>query len=314
VTLNLCTPPAVNLAAGGSYMHPITPVGSDELGFAGGLQGSPVEIVKAKTQDAYAVAQAEWVIEGYIDTAEHVWESELAAKAGKWEVAPYFPEYTGYLGGAVKTTRFVATGVTHRKERPIFFSPLAHSIEGDNLLVPFRAASMYEYARRIVPPDFVADVHILDGQKALLGCVFQVAKTRRRYEGYQKTMLMNILTLPEAPQVGIVVDEDVNIYSAEDVIWALTTRVNPKTGILVGGGERHRQGNPMEELSAESGLQGYIGIDATIPFDHPVKSVFKQGHFNVDKIDLTKWLTPEQVKAAQARQSEYGRVLAERGS
>ncbi|MBI4296893.1 MAG: UbiD family decarboxylase [Chloroflexi bacterium] len=314
VTLNLCTPPAVNLAAGGSYMHPITPIGSDELGFAGGLQGSPVEIVRAKTQDAYAIAQAEWTIEGYIDTTQNIWESEKAAQAGKWEVAPYFPEYTGYLGGSVKTTKFVATGITHRQDRPIFYSPLAHSIEGDNLLVPFRAASIYEYARRIVPPDFVADVNVLDGQKALLGCVFQVAKTRRRYEGYQKTLLMNILTLPEAPQVGIAVDEDVNIYSAEDVIWAITTRVHPKTGIHVGGGERHRQGNPMEELSPESGLQGYIGIDATVPFDNPYKGVWKQGHFNVDKIDLRRWFTEEQIKWARSRQNEYGRVLAQRGS
>lgn len=314
VTLNICTPPAVNMASGGSYMHPIVPFGADELGFAGGLQGSPVEIVKAKTIDAYAVAQAEWVIEGYIDTSTHLWESEKAAEAGKWDVAPFFPEYTGYLGGAVKTTKFQVTGITHRKDRPIFYSPLAHSIEGDNLLRHFRSASIYEYARRIVPPDFVADVNILDGQKALLGVTFQVSKTRKRYEGYQKTMLMNILTLPEAPQVGIVVDEDVDIYSAEDVIWALTTRVNPATGILVGGGERHRQGNPMEELSEESGLQGFIGIDATIPFDHPIKNVFRQGKFPIDKIDLRKWFTPEQIAAARARQSEYGRVLAKRGS
>ena len=314
VTLNICTPPAVNLAAGGGYMHPVVPLGSDELGFAGGLQGFPVEIVKAKTIDAYAIAQAEWVIEGYIDTTQHIWESEKAEQAGRWDVAPFFPEYTGYLGGAVKTTKFVATAITHRQERPIFYSPLAHSIEGENLVRAFRAASLYEYARRIVPSEFVADVNILQGQKALLGATFQVSKTRRRYEGYQKTLLRNILTLPEAPQVGIAVDEDVNIYSAEDVIWALTTRVNPATGILVGGGERHRQGNPMEELSAESGLQGYIGIDATIPFDHPFKQTFAQGKFAVDTIDLRRWLTETEITAARARQSEYGRVLALRGS
>ena len=314
VTLNLCTPPAVLLAAGGSYIHPIVPFGSDELGFAGALQGSPVEIVKAKTIDAYSIAEAEWVIEGYIDTTTHLWESEKAAEAGKWEVAPYFPEYTGYLGGAVKTTKFEATAITHRKDRPIFYSVLAHSIEGDNLLRHFRAASMLEYAHRIIDPIFTEDINILAGQKALLGCVFQVNKARARFEGYQKTLLMNILTLPEAPQVGIVVDTDVDIYSAEDVIWALTTRVNPQTGIVVGGGERHRQGNPMEELSEQSGLQGFIGIDATIPYDHPVKAAFKQGKFPIDRIDLRNWFSEEQIKALRAKMSEYGRVLADRGS
>jgi len=314
VTLNLCTPPAVLLAAGGTYLHAMVPFGSDELGFAGGLQGDPVEIVKTKTVDAYAIAQAEWVVEGYIDTTQHVWESEKAAEAGKWEVAPFFPEYTGYLGGAVKTTKFVVTAITHRKERPIFYSPLAHSLEGENLIRPFRAASMYEWARRITDPTFIADVNVLQGQKGLLGVVFQVSKTKPRFEGYQKTLLYNILTLPEAPQVGIAVDDDVDIYNADDVIWAITTRVNPSTGIITGGGERHRQGNPMEELSELSGLQGFYGIDATVPFNHPLKMVWKQGKYPVDKIDLHKWLTDEQIAAAQARQCEYGRLLAKRGS
>lgn len=313
-TLNICTPPAVNQAAGGTYIHSMVTSGSDELGFAGGLQGFPVEIVKAKTVDAYAVAQAEWVIEGYIDTSTNLWESERGAQAGKWDIAPFFPEYTGYLGGAVKTTKFVATAITHRRDRPIFYSPLAHSFEGENLMRPFRAAAIYEYARRVIDPDFIADVNILPGQKGLLGVTFQVNKTKPRYEGYQKTLLYNILTLPEAPQVGIVVDNDVDIYSADDVMWAITTRVNPATGVITGGGERHRQGNPMEELSPQSGLQGFLGIDATVPFDLPLKMAFRQGKYPIDKIDLRRWFTEEQIAAAKARQSEYGRVLAQRGS
>ena len=314
VTLNLCTPPAVNLAAAGTYIHPIVPFGSDELGFAGGLQGYPVDIVKARTVDAYAVAEAEWVIEGYIDTTKHLWESDKAAQAGKWDVAPFFPEYTGYLGGAVKTTRFEVTAITHRKERPIFFSPLAHSMEGENLMRPFRCAAMYEYARRIVPPEFVEDINVLQGQKGLLGMVIQVNKSRKRYDGYQKTLLYNLLTLPEAPQVGIAVDADVDIYNADDVIWALTTRVNPANGVITGVGDRHRQGNPMEELSESSGMQGFIGIDATIPYDLPMKGVFKQGKYPVDKIDLRKWFTEEEIRSARQRMSEYGHVLAKRGS
>ncbi|MBW1997607.1 MAG: UbiD family decarboxylase [Deltaproteobacteria bacterium] len=314
VTLNLCTPPAVLLAAGGTYLHAMIPFGSDELGFAGGLQGYPVEIVKAKTVDAYAIAQAEWVVEGYIETAPTHWESEKAAQAGKWEVAPFFPEYTGYLGGSVKTSGLRVTAITHREERPIFYSPLAHSFEGENLMRPFRAASMYEWARRITDPAFIADVNVLQGQKGLLGVVFQVSKSKPRFEGYQKTLLYNILTLPEAPQVGIAVDEDVDIYSAEDVIWAMTTRVNPETGIVRGWGDRHRQGNPMEDLSEVSGLQGFYGIDATVPFDHPLKMVFRQGKYPVDKIDLKKWFSDEEITAARNRQCEYAKVIAKRGS
>lgn len=316
VTLNLNTPPAVAMAAGAGYVAAITPIGSDELGFAGGLMGCPVEVVKAKTVDALAVAQAEWVVEGYLHAGENIWEGEKAAAAGKWDHAQFFPEYTGYLGGAVKTTKFEVTGITHRKDRPIFFSTLAHSLEGINLLRHFRAASYYEFCRRLVPEGFVNDINILQGQKALLGIVIQVKKTKKRHEGYQKNLLEAILTIPDGPQVGIVVDEDIDIYSAEDVIWALTTRVNPATGIFTTTGDRHRQGNPMEELVSSSGTQGVIGIDATVPADLPLKSSFRQGYFHVDMVNakLNKWFTEEQIKKAYAMMPEYGHVLAKRGS
>ena len=316
VTLNLCAPPAVLLAAGGAYMSPIAPFGIDELGFAGALQGSPVQIVRAKTVDAWAVAQAEWTVEGYLEAGNTIWESERAAQAGKWDVTPFFPEYTGYLGGTVKTTRLQVTAITHRKERPIFYSPLAHSIEGENLMRPFHAASIYELCRRIVPEDIVSDVNILQGQKGLLGVTIQVKKTRKRHEGYQRNLLETILTIPDGPQVGIVVDDDVDIYSAEDVIWALTTRVNPATGIFSVSGDRHRQGNPMEELVAFSGSQGSLGIDATVPFELPLKGSFKQGKYPIDVVGpkLEKWFSKDQIAKALAMMPEYGRVLAKRGS
>ena len=316
VTLNLNTPPAVAMAAAAGYVAAVTPPGTDELGFAGGLQGSPVEIVHAKTVDAWAVAQAEWVIEGYLHAGTNIWESKKAEEAGKWDHAVYFPEYTGYLGGAVKTTKFEVTGITHRKDRPIFYSTLAHSLEGINLLRHFRAASYLEFCRRITPEGLVTDINILQGQKALLGITIQVNKTRKRHEGYQKNLLETILTIPDGPQVGIVVDEDINIYSAEDVIWALTTRVNPATGIFTVSGDRHRQGNPMEELVAYSGSQGCIGIDATVPFDLPLKSSFRQGKFPIDEVrpKLTTWFTKEQIAKAKAMMPEYGHVLANRGS
>jgi 4-hydroxy-3-polyprenylbenzoate decarboxylase len=144
VTINIGTPPAVNLAAGAAFLHTLVPLGTDELGIAGGLQGSPVEIVKAKTVDTYAVAASEWVIEGYIDTAQRVWESEEAEKIGRYPAAPLFPEYTGYLGWASKAFKFQVTALTHRRD-PIFFTPLARSFEGDILQTPFREACFYDH-------------------------------------------------------------------------------------------------------------------------------------------------------------------------
>ncbi len=130
MTINICTPPAVAMVAATGFVHDLVPQGTDELGIAGGLQGSPVEICKAKTVDAYAIAQSEWVIEGYINPTERIWETEEAEKIGSHGVAPMFPEWPGYLGRAMKAFKFQATAITHRSDKPIFFTPLAQSFEG----------------------------------------------------------------------------------------------------------------------------------------------------------------------------------------
>ncbi len=62
VTLNIGASPACMMIAGAGFLHPLVPVGADELGFAGRLQDKPVEMVKCITQDAYALANSEWVL------------------------------------------------------------------------------------------------------------------------------------------------------------------------------------------------------------------------------------------------------------
>lgn len=313
ITINIGTPPAVTMVAGGGFLHAIVPYGSDELAIAGGLQGFPIDICKAKTVDAYCVANSEWTIEGMLDITKYTWESEAAANTGEWDRVPFFPEYTGYLGQCVKTLGIQVTAITHRKEKPIFYTPLAHSIEGNILCGAFRSAAMVELCDRMVP-GFCVDATVLDGQKGLLGAVIQVKKRKPRDEGYQQNLLRTLMGMPDAPQVIIAVDEDVDIYSAEDIIWALTTRVNPQTGVLTTGGERKRQGNPMEELVPDSGRQGAIGIDCTIPFLLDKKGSFRLGHYPVELIDLNKIFGEETAKKIKLMQSDYGKVQAKRAS
>lgn len=311
ITINIGTPPAVTMMAGGGSLHTVIPYGSDGLGIAGGLQGFPVHICKAKTVDAYSVAHSEWVIEGYLDLTKRVWENKAAEKGDKWRHTPFFPEHGGYMGGAVKTLLFQATAITHRKDNPLFYSPLAHSIESNNLCACFRSATIFELGERMMP-GFVVDAAVLDGQKGQLGALFQVKKKSRREEGYQQNILRAILSMPEGPQVVIVVDEDVKIHSAEDVIWALTTRINTAEGIMTTRGDLKRRGNPMEHLAEAHGRQGAIGIDATIPFDK--KWAFKVGKYPVDKIDLNKLFAEDEIKKMRMMQSEYGKIQAKRGT
>jgi hypothetical protein len=72
----------------------------------------------------------------------------------------------------------------------------------------------------------------------------------------------------------------------------------------------------MEELVDFSGSQGSLGIDATVPFELPLKGSFKQGKYPIDLVEpkLEKWFTKDQIAKAWAMMPEYGRVLAKRGS
>jgi len=71
VTVNIGIPPACTMMAGAGFTYVILPRGCDELGVAGALQGYPVELVKARTQDAWSIANAEYVIEGYLARARY---------------------------------------------------------------------------------------------------------------------------------------------------------------------------------------------------------------------------------------------------
>jgi len=311
VTVNICPSPAVMLVAGGGNVHSVIPLGTDELAIAGGLEGSPIEICKAKTIDAYSVAKAEWVIEGLI-TTETVWETEEAESLGKQDVAPFFPEWTGYLGKAWKTRKFQVTAITHRAH-PIFYDTLGHSYDSTYVCFPFTEACFYELADRLVP-GLVIDVNKSFALRSWGGLVYQVKKRRPRDEGYQRNILAHALSAAPGIRLVVAVDEDVDIYSADDVMWAIMSRTNPATDYFFGiGGQRGQAAQPMEEGTKieTGGFGGGVAIDATVPF--LTKSRFERAHFSTDTIDLTKWLTQAEIDAARARQSEYAKALAQRG-
>lgn len=312
LTINICTPPAVNIVAGGGNVHTVVPFGGDKLGIAGRLQGFPVDIVKAKTVDAYAIAQAEWVIEGYLEP-ESAWESEEAEKIGKAGEAPFFPEWPGYMGRSYRFRKFKATALTHRKEEPIFFTPLAHSYEGSFLITIFREACLFELAERCIP-GLVIDVNTLHGLKIQAGIVYQVKKRKPWDEGYQKNILTAALGATAGMRLVIAVDEDVDIYNADDVLWAITTRVNPDLDIIRGGkGGRGTIMQPMERMGgAGGGFEGGIGIDATVPFQ--AKSEFTRSHYPVERIDLRKWFSEKEIESVKAIQDEYAKLLARTGA
>jgi len=318
-TINMGTPPAATMVAGSGFMYTILPRGCDELGIAGAIQGFPLEMVKCKTIDAYSIAEAEYVLEGYLDTTKRVWESPLAEKDQKQGVHPFHPEWSGYMGKAYRTFQFNVTAITHRKDRPIYDPLIVHGYDDHNIGVICREACFYELAERI-SPGFCVDTHIPMCIPDWGGVIFQVKKRRVRDEGFPKNILAAALSCSLGARFAMVVDPDINIYSMDDLMWALATRVDAKEGItIVAPGGMGQTFQPAERSSAgarewtQSNIKfsGAIGIDATVPYQY--KEAFERASYPIDVVSLKDWFTDEQIEKARSFQEPYAKWFGESG-
>jgi UbiD family decarboxylase len=312
ITVNINPPLSVQMVAGAWNVRTIVSPGNDELGIAGAFQGSPVEIVKAKTVDTYAIANSEIVLEAYLEPhSENVWESDEAERLKQQTVVPFFPEWEGYLGRSWIVRKLQVTAVTHRKVKPTFHTAMARGFEyaGYDLL---REAGFIEMAERIAP-GIVVDAFVPISMQWGGGVIFQVRKSRPQDEGFQRNILVAALANAPGMRMAIAVDEDVDIYNNDDVMWAMETRVDPDKDILrLPRGMRGIAAQPMElRQRGVGGWEGGIAFDATKPFNEAWR--FERGRYPSDQVDLKKWLTEEQIAAVRAQQSEYARTCAKRG-
>ena len=312
ITVNINPPLAVQMVAGAWNVRTIVSPGDDELGIAGAFQGTPVEIVKAKTVDTYAIANSEIVLEAFLAPhSENVWESDEAERLKQQTVVPFFPEWEGYLGRSWIVRKLQVTAVTHRKVKPIFHTAMARGFEyaGYDLL---REAGFIEMADRIAP-GIVVDAFVPISLQWGGGVIFQVRKSRAQDEGFQRNILVAALANAPGMRMAIAVDEDVDIYNNDDVMWALETRVDPDKDILrLPRGMRGIAAQPMEVRErGVGGWEGGVAFDATKPFNDAWR--FERGPYPSNKVDLKKWLTEEQIAAVRAQQSEYARTCAKRG-
>jgi 4-hydroxy-3-polyprenylbenzoate decarboxylase len=303
LTVNIGCNPAVMAVAAGGNVPSVIPYGGDEVAIAGGLQGSPVELVKAKTQDALAVADSEWVIEGYIDTSKTVWESD-EAEAKKDFSTPYFPESNGHIGRARMTYMFKVTGITHRKDNPIYYAPMARSYEYLNLPPLTNDAALMELLGRQYP-GIVTDVNALPAMMGPNGMVVQVRKVRGRDEDHIRDMFLTVFSAMPYLKMVVMVDDDVDIYNSDDVMWAMVARCNPGEAITIL--PPSASWSVAKKGQGNSGLYR-IGYDCTVPLER--RDWYPRGV--LPKVDLSKWFTQEQIAAVRAKQSEYARFCAER--
>ncbi len=164
-------------------------------------------------------------------------------------------------------------------------------------------------------PGFVTDITANTALMMWGGVIVQVKKRRRSDEGMQRNLLAAIMGLARGMRMVIVVDEDVNIHEPEDVLWAITTRVNPQTDILTGtcGGKGHAYMPGERVLGQEliSLFEGGIGIDATVPLF--AKADYTRARYPVEKFDYSKWFSEREIKEMQAMQSDYFHFLGDKG-
>ena len=276
--------------------------GTDELGIIGRIQGAPVAITRAKTVDAMAIANSEWVIEGYVDTSQVVWESDEAEQKKDFST-PFFPEYHGHEGRARVTYKFQATAITHRRDNPIFHVVQGHSFEYAYMQSLTNLAALYDLFNRQWP-GLVTDVNSMECMKGWNGVVIQVSKKRRRDEEHITNLFMAAWAASSALRMVVVVDDDVDIYSADEVLWAINTRVNPKEDLILVPPGTRISGTAGEAIGPTAPVLR-MGFDATVPYEH--KWQYWRGEY--PQVDLERWFSGDEIARVQAMQSEYARLL-----
>jgi 2,5-furandicarboxylate decarboxylase 1 len=224
------------------------PAGVDEMSIAGALRGAPVEMVKCKTNDVLVPANAEIVLEG-----------ELLPNGWTADEGP-FGEFAGMQGDLKHNPIFSVHAITHRRD-PIFYA-LQMPWENDWLNGPATEAA----CMRILGLAGVQAVAVNATEGGCCGWSVVAAIKKRPGEG--KNALAALLSLPVVKQ-AIVTDEDINIYDAREVEWAVTFRCQADKDIVILSGMKGKHVDPSvrpwELKPGELPVTSKFGIDATIP-------------------------------------------------
>ena len=308
-TINICPPVGPELVAVSTLNPVIFPNQTDKLGLAGAIQGFPVDVVKAKTIDAYAMANAEWVLEGYVHEGERMWETLEAEQSSRQGVSLLHPEWTRTMGHAYRTPRsFELTAVTRRKNDMIVYTPHFGSYW---FTAPFICAAVYELCERMAP-GFVKDVANWLGLTFWGGVVVQVKKRRRSDEGLQRNLMTAIMGLNRGMRMVIMVDDDIDPWQPEDVMWAIQSRASAtKDYIVYNEYSRGQAFQPSEhKIGNISVADGGIGIDATAPLG---VQVYERSRYPVDQMDFSKWFTQQEIAELKGMQDPYYGWLGETG-
>lgn len=215
------------------------PYDEDELEVAARLAGKPIALRKCKHIDLMVPADTEIVIEGRFLPNERRPEGP-------------FGEFMGYYMPVGNNAVFEVLGVTCRKDA-IFHSILCGSPEEVLTLELSVSAKIFERINAVLPG--IVDVTCVPF------VLHSVVKIKQQYEGHARQVLMAVMGAePTWAKMVTVVDDDVNIYDLNDVIWATLTRARPDKDYIT------IPDTPTFYRDPHKDHWGRVGIDATAPF------------------------------------------------
>ncbi|WP_370278151.1 4-hydroxy-3-polyprenylbenzoate decarboxylase [Pontibacterium sp.] len=241
-------PVAVALGADpATILGAVTPVPDtlSEYAFAGLLRGGKTEVVNCLGSDLQVPASAEFILEGYIDPEEMADEGP-------------FGDHTGYYNEVDSFPVFTVERITHR-DRPIYHStytgrppdePAILGVALNEVFVPILQKQFPEIVDFYLPPE---------------GCSYRMAVVtmKKQYPGHAKRVMLGVWSFLRQfmyTKFVIVCDDDVNARDWNDVIWAITTRMDPQRDTVM------IDNTPIDYLdfaSPVSGLGSKMGMDAT---------------------------------------------------
>ncbi|MEX2147354.1 MAG: menaquinone biosynthesis decarboxylase [Candidatus Rokuibacteriota bacterium] len=219
------------------------PPGVDEVVFAGWLRGAGVELVKCRTIDVEVPAQAEIVLEGYVDPAERRLEGP-------------FGDHTGYYSLARDYPVFHLTALT-RRARPIYPTTIVGRPPQEDYWLGKATERLFLPIIRLMLPE-VIDMN-MPAEGVFHNLV--IVSIRKRYPGHARKVMTALwgMGLMMLAKTIVVVSEHVNVHDLSEVAWRATGNIDPKRDLLLIEG-------PMDDLdhaALRHRYGGKLGVDAT---------------------------------------------------
>ena len=279
ISISIGVDPAIEIGA--CFEPPTTPLGFDELSIAGALRNQAVELSECVSVNARAIANAEIVIEGELLPGVRVREDQNT-NSGK--AMPEFPGYTGSAQAEVPVIKVKA--ITHRRH-PILQTCIGPSDDHTNLAGIPTEASILQMVERALP-GFVQNVHCPSPGTGKYLAVLQVKKRTPSDEGRQRqAALLAFSAFSELKHV-MLVDEDVDVFDINDVMWAMTTRYQGDVSTVFIPGVRCHPLDPSSDPAfspsiRDSGIACKTIFDCTVPWN--MKAHFQRSQFMEVDVD-----------------------------